>query len=435
MKRLTIVLCLCSVLVGCGAVPSQTPTNAPASLPPSSVSNISQEENTSASSGSTPVSIPSASVAEPSQEIPSAVASKPAVSSNKKPTDITTLTPSAPSSPTAPETLHITKGGDYSLTGNKQDVMITVDAKDQIVNLTLAGVTVANTKGPALYVASAKQVNLILAKGTQNILSDGTSYTLSDGTSHLDAALFSRSDLHLSGEGSLTVQGNCKHGIVSKDDLVITSGRYHIQSKNVALEGKDCVTIGGGTFTLKAGTDGIRATNTENPNKGEVSVQGGTLTVTAGNDGVQAATNITVAGGEMTLTAGQSGFQAQGAYRQTGGKVTLFGTVGSGKALLNAKTAASIEGGTFLGFGDHTKAKHFTNAKGGCALLLPFANQSANTPFLLTKGGNQVVKATPTVAYSLALVYTPALTTGEYTLTLGNKTAGFTVNTNLFTLQ
>ncbi len=428
MKRLALVLCLCSVLVGCG-VPAETDTNASPSLPASQGSNISQVESTPSSA----VSAPSVTLADTNQ-MDLTVESNPTVSSNKKPTNITTLTPSVPSTPTAPETLHITKGGDYSLTGKKQDVMITVDAGQEVVNLTLAGVTVTNTKGPALYIASAKQVNLILAKGTQNVLSDGTSYTLCDGTTTLDAALFSRSDLHLSGEGSLQVQGNYKHGLVSKDDLVITAGIYQITSKNVAMEGKDCVKISGGNFTLQAGTDGIRATNTENPNKGEILVQGGTLTVTAGNDGIQAATNITVAGGEMTLTVGQSGFQAQGAYLQTGGKVTLLGTVGSGKAIVNCATATA-QGGSLFAFGDNAKPKHLTAVKNGCALLMPFSTQPAGTPFVLQSHGKPLCEITPPIAYSLALIYSPTLTQGEYTLQVGTHSQTFTVTKDLFILE
>lgn len=442
MKHSVLIFLLCLLLAGCSSSPAVTPTTLSsveqqptAESSPSGLSLGEESQPTSADA-----SAPSHTASKENSQSPSVAESTAAPSSatssqGKKPTDITNLTPSAPSTPTAPETLHITKGGSYSLTGQKKDVMITVDAGEEEVTLTLAGVTVTNQKGPALYVKSAKKVNLILSAGTKNILCDGSSYTLTDGTTTLDAALFSRSDLHIAGEGSLEIQGNYKHGLVSKDDLKISGGTYQITAKNVALEGKDSVKISGGNFTLSAGSDGVRATNIERADKGFVEISGGTFTVTAGNDSIQASTNITLSGGTLTLRAGQSGVQAEGSYRQTGGEVTLFGTQGSGKALLNAKTAASIEGGTFLGFGDNTKAKHFTNAKGGCALLLPFANQSANTPFVLTKDGNQVVKATPTVAYSLALVYTPALTTGDYTLTLGNKTAGFTVNTNLFTLQ
>ncbi len=433
MKRLMVLILAWGLLVGCGNTAAITPTTV--SLPVSSPSSL-PEETQNLEESSQVSSVPTVPSANPSKG-ETTVESNPTVTSsaNKKTVNITTLTPSAPATPSAPETLHITKGGDYSLTGSKQDVMITVDAGEDVVNLTLAGVTVTNSKGPALYIASAKQVNIILAKGTQNILSDGASYTLSDGTTNLDAALFSRSDLHLSGEGGLTVQGNCKHGIVSKDDLVITGGIYHVTSKNVALEGKDCVTISGGDCTLKAGTDGIRASNIEDPKKGYIAVQGGTLTVTAGSDGMQAATNITVAGGNMTLTAAMSGLQAEGTYHQTGGKVTLFGTAGSGKAVLNIDTAATVEGGTLLAFGDSAKPKHLTNVKGGCALLLPFSPQATGTPFVLQSQGKSLVEITPPAQYSLALVYAPALTLGEYTLTLGTKTHTFTVNSNLFTLK
>ena len=47
---------------------------------------------------------------------------------------------------------------------------------------------------------------------------------------NIDAAVFSKSDLTLNGEGILTVTAQEGHGIVSKDDLVFTSGDYTITS-------------------------------------------------------------------------------------------------------------------------------------------------------------------------------------------------------------
>lgn len=436
MKRLILLFCLCGLLAGCGnPAAGTTPTNIPsASSVTSSLPQTESEENTLSTEGSSLPSAPSASSAGTEKAESPVPSNSPSLSaSTPNPPQSNGLISSVPNTPDLSQPLHITKGGTYSLTGEKKDVMITVDAGEEVVTLTLAGITVTNTKGPALYIASAKQVNLILAKGTQNILSDGNSYSLSDQNGTLDAALFSRSDLHISGEGSLTVQGNCKHGIVSKDDLILSGGTYQVTAKNVALEGKDCVKINDGQFTLSAGTDGIRASNAENPAKGYIDIQKGTLVVTAGSDGIQAATNLTVAGGEITLTAGMSGVQAEGTYRQTGGKVVLFGMAGSGKRVFNVNTAAIAQGGTLLAFGDGAKAKHLTSVTKGCAILVPLPTQKGSTPFVLKKQGVTLVEITPPKAYSMALVYSSTLTTGEYTLTVGTKTQPITVSQSLST--
>lgn len=51
------------------------------------------------------------------------------------------------------------------------------------------------------------------------------------------------------------------HGIVSKDDLVLTSGTYVITSASHGLSGKDSVRIANGSYTIISGKDGIHAQN------------------------------------------------------------------------------------------------------------------------------------------------------------------------------
>ncbi|MBR3844672.1 MAG: carbohydrate-binding domain-containing protein [Clostridia bacterium] len=371
MKRLLPVLCIVLCLSGCGE-----DTVTPTQVSSSTVSVITAETLTEPES---PQSTPSVTLADTHEmDLTFEKETTSSASSSKKPVDITSLPTTKPSQNTnAPETLNIQKGGDYVLTGMKQDAMVTVDAGEDTVNLTLSGVTVTNTKGPALYIRSAGKVNLILAEGTTNTLSDGTSYTLTDDTTTLDATLFSRADLTIKGAGVLTVNGNYKHGIVSKDDLVLSSGTYHVTSKNVAIEGKDCVKINQGNFTLNAGTDGIRSNNTQDPNKGFIYLYGGSFTITAGNDGVQAQTLLKVEKGSLAITTGggsENTDTATGSFKglkagsdirlsngtfvlntkddciHSDGTVTLSGgqyTLSSGNDGVRATTDLALTGGTF----------------------------------------------------------------------------------------
>ena len=92
---------------------------------------------------------------------------------------------------------------------------MTVSAADtDKIQLVLCGLTLRNPNGPALFVDSADKVFLTLAAGSVNDLSDGADYHgLSDGAESLpDAAVFSRCDLTVNGEGSLTVTGAYRHG-------------------------------------------------------------------------------------------------------------------------------------------------------------------------------------------------------------------------------
>ncbi len=182
--------------------------------------------------------------------------------------------------------------------------MITVDVGDEDVQLIFDGLTVRNSNGPALYVRSADKVEITLADGSVNSLSDGSSYSIIDSESTLDAALFSKADLTINGNGTLNVSGNYKHGIVSKDDLIIASGNINVTSQSAGLNGKDCVKINSGNITINAGTDGIRSDNTEDATRGYVYLFGGTINITAGNDGVQAETVLKIENTALTVKSG-----------------------------------------------------------------------------------------------------------------------------------
>ena len=52
---------------------------------------------------------------------------------------------------------------------------------------------------------------------------------------------------------------NYRHGICSKDDLVVTGGILNVTAVEDCLRGRDCVKIADGTFSLVAGGDGIKS--------------------------------------------------------------------------------------------------------------------------------------------------------------------------------
>lgn len=202
------------------------------------------------------------------------------------------------------QTYYITSGGTYTLTGEISDIMVTVDADNADVNLILENATITNSNGPAIYIRSADNVTLTLAEGSVNSLSDGYNYSITDSDSTLDAAIFSKADLTINGTGTLNLYGNYKHGIVSKDDLIISSGTMNITAVNVGLNGKDCVKIGSGNMTIAAGSDGIRSDNEEDASRGYVYLYGGTIQIDAGNDGIQAETVINVESVDLIIKAG-----------------------------------------------------------------------------------------------------------------------------------
>ena len=200
-------------------------------------------------------------------------------------------------------TVTISKGGCYLISGELEDGQIIVDAGDSDkVQLVLDKASIHCSTGSAILVRNADKVKVTLAADSENELSDGTEYQTDDDNP--DAALFSKDDLVINGSGSLTVQGNYKHGIAGNDDLVITGGRLTVNSLSHALRGKDSVAILDGTFVLTSQKDGIQASNTEDSTKGWVQIDGGNFTIQSSGDGIQAETNLSIYDGSFTITSG-----------------------------------------------------------------------------------------------------------------------------------
>ena len=113
--------------------------------------------------------------------------------------------------------------------------MIIIDAdKSAKIQLVLDNANINSNTSAAIYVCEADKVFITLAPGSENTLSNGGEYTAIDDN-NIDAVIFSKDDLTLNGSGSLTINASAGHGIVSKDDLVITSGTYTINSASHGL--------------------------------------------------------------------------------------------------------------------------------------------------------------------------------------------------------
>ena len=200
-------------------------------------------------------------------------------------------------------TVTISKEGCYLISGELEDGQIIVDAGDSDkVQLVLDNASIHCSTGSAILVRNADKVKVTLAADSENELSDGTEYQTDNDNP--DAALCSKDDLVINGSGSLTVQGNYKHGIAGNDDLVITGGRLTVNSLSHALRGKDSVAILDGTFVLTSQKDGIQASNTEDSTKGWVQIDGGNFTIQSSGDGIQAETNLSIYDGSFTITSG-----------------------------------------------------------------------------------------------------------------------------------
>ena len=116
--------------------------------------------------------------------------------------------------------------GTYLVSGSLTDGQIVVDADDtDKVQIVLAGAAITCADSAAIYSKNADKVFLTLAEGTENTLTNGGSYTAID-KNNIDSVVFSKTDLTLNGSGSLTIDAQAGHGVVSKDELTITCLLY-----------------------------------------------------------------------------------------------------------------------------------------------------------------------------------------------------------------
>ena len=204
----------------------------------------------------------------------------------------------------------ITKAGNYKLTGT-YDGQIKVDAADSdMVRLILNNATITNSTGAAINVVEADEVVIYTASGTTNTVSDGSSYS-DTASGSPDAAIYSKSDLTLAGEGTLKVEGKYEEGIHTTDGLVIASGTLEVNAANTGIKGKDYVDILDGTITVTATKDGIKATNDTDGNRGWVRLSGGTVNISAGDDGFKAERVLEISGGTLNITQANEGIEAQ----------------------------------------------------------------------------------------------------------------------------
>lgn len=202
-------------------------------------------------------------------------------------------------------TITITAEGVYLISGTLSDGQIVVNAGDtEKVQLVLAGAEITSATSAAIYALEADKVFVTLAEGTENILTNGGEYIAVDDN-NIDAVVFAKTDLTLNGSGGLTINAQAGHGVVSKDDLVITGGSYTITAASHGLSGKDSIAIADGTFAITSGKDGIHAENSDDSSLGCLYIKDGGFTIRSQGDAISAMGALQIDGGTFDLYTGE----------------------------------------------------------------------------------------------------------------------------------
>ena len=201
-------------------------------------------------------------------------------------------------------TITITEEGTYILSGTMTEGMIIVDAEDSDkVQLVLDNANITCATSAAIYVKNADKVFITTAADSENTLTNGGEYEAIDDN-NIDGVIFSKADLTLNGQGTLNIKANAGHGIVSKDDLVLTSGIYQINAEKHGLQSKDCLSIADGTYTIECGEDGLHT-------GGNLDIVNGTFQIKSGDDGMHADAALTIYNGKIDITESYEGIEGK----------------------------------------------------------------------------------------------------------------------------
>ena len=200
-------------------------------------------------------------------------------------------------------TVTITRAGTYILTGSWSNGSVVVDAgENDKVQIVLNGVKLHSESTAPLMIRQADKVFLTLAERSENTLSCGE--TFPETEDNIDAVIFSKEDLTVNGSGKLTVSSPAGHGIVCKDDLVITGGGLTVQAAAHGIDANDSVRIKSGALVIQAGKDGIHCENADDAELGFVYISGGKLEVDAQGDGISAGAWLQIREGIFNLRCG-----------------------------------------------------------------------------------------------------------------------------------
>jgi hypothetical protein len=324
-------------------------------------------------------------------------------------------------------TITITKEGDYILSGSLSDGMVIVDVDDSDkVQLVLNGVQINSAASAAIYVKKADKVFVTLADGTDNKLSNGGEFDSIDDN-NIDAVIFSKDDLTLNGKGTLTINSPSGHGVVSKDDLVITNGTYNVTAASHGFDGKDSVAIANGTFKVTAGKDGFHSEDEDDDEKGLIYIENGEFNLSVESDGMSAVNEIYVADGYIKVEKSYEGLEAR-IVNICGGAVDITSS-DDGLNATDKRSTASTKSTGKDPMGD-TQSDANVNISGGIVYINAEGDGIDSNGYLTVSGGEVYVTG-PSNGGNGALDYgIEATITGGKVVAAGQSTMAVNFGSN-----
>lgn len=209
----------------------------------------------------------------------------------------------------------ISSPGIYRLSGNYDDITITVNASEEnIVSLVMDNLTITNIDKPVIYVESAGSVAVSPYTGSENTLTVSLEITENDGKNN--AVIYSKDDLEIGGTGALNIIGQSSNGIQGNDDVLIHDCTLNINTGEKGIKVNETLRIESGNIVIDSGEDALHSDN-------EIVISGGNVTVSTRDDGIHADNAIDISDGTITLEECYEGIEAMNVII-SGGTISIY---------------------------------------------------------------------------------------------------------------
>ena len=323
----------------------------------------------------------------------------------------------------------IRKAGTYLLSGTLEEGQLLVDAEEGAeITLVFDGFKIGNSTDAPLLFESGSSITLVLKDGSENAVTD-----LRSSAEENKAAIYTKSDLTISGNGTLDVTGTAEDAIHSKTNVTVQGGTINLKAGDDAIHADETLTILDGKVTVLESEEGLEGL--------VVDIQGGDITVNASDDGLNASDGsgsdkapgqategaaIRISGGVLTVKASGDGIDSNGDLIISGGTVVVDGPSDGGNAPIDYDGKGVISGGTVFVSGDSGMFQSLSDSGSTQNSIVYYLSetQAAGTKVVVADSKGNVIyeNSGTTQAFNTVLFSAADLKSGEnYTVTVGEQ--------------
>lgn len=258
-------------------------------------------------------------------------------------------------------------------------------------------------------------------------------------------------------------------GLKADKDIVFNGGKYTVDSSDDSIHSNGNILINNGEANLKSGDDGIHTDENLDITNGKITIEqsyegvegvninitGGEVKINSSDDGINAGGGsdtgmddrmgrdnfsqssseylLTISGGKIIVNANGDGLDSNGNLIVEGGEIYINGPTNDGNGALDYGDGADawITGGTIVACGSSGMAENFgeENSKQNSVLHNFDSKISSGTEVKVTdSNGNIILSYTPEKDYQSVVFSSPNLKNGTYTITAGDISDEFTVD-------